>query len=269
MTDQHKHDLANFFHKVSPLVLDIASKGFKNSSVTKYKGTDDNTLNFVTQADTDVESAVVEKIKKMFPGDKIVAEESYADVKIASDGRFWIIDPICGTSNLAKELKLFVTNIALAEEGKLVAGCAVDHAQGDYIWSVEKGEIFINDKKADLDRKSSGVTIEVDIGGAMTSSMERKKQFSKFLSRIIQETNYAPLTYNSSLGFSYVAIGRIDAYVSADNKVWDVAAPNFLTMAAGGIVTKFDGTPWTLESSDVLAARDKALHKELLGFLNN
>ena len=183
-------------------------------------------------------------------------------------GRFWIIDPICGTSNFAKEIRLFVTNIALAENGELVAACAIDHAQGEYIWSTGSNKIFINDTEADIKRKSSGISIEVDLGGAMTGSKERKEQFSKFLARVILETNYAPLTYNSSLGFAYVAIGRIDAYVSADNKVWDVAAPNFLTMAAGGIVTKFDGSPWTLDSNDVLAVRDRELHKELLDYLN-
>lgn len=269
MTHVAKQEVVKFFYDISPKILDLVSKKFKKSSVIKYKVSEENTHNFVTEADVAVENAIVEVIKKKFPNDKIVAEENYADVQVGNKGRFWIIDPICGTSNFAKELRLFVTNIALAENGELVAGCAIDHAEGEYIWSVGDKKIFINDTEANLDRKSSGTTIEVDVGGAMTSSAERKKQFSKFLSKIIQETNYIPLTYNSSLGFSYVAIGRIDAYVSADNKVWDVAAPNFLTMAAGGIVTKFDGSPWTLDSNDVLAVRNKKLHNELLDFLNN
>lgn len=269
MTDSGKQEEVKFFHSISPKILNLVSEKFKKSSVIKYKVSEENTHNFVTEADVAVENTVVEEIKDRFPEDRIVAEENYADVKVTNKGRFWIIDPICGTSNFAKELRLFVTNIALAEDGELVAACAIDHAQGDYIWSVGDQKIFINDTEANLDRKSSGTTIEVDLGGAMTSSKERKEQFSKFLSRIIQETNYIPLTYNSSLGFSYVAIGRIDAYVSADNKIWDVAAPNFLAMAAGGIVTKFDGTPWTLDSSDVLAVRGRELHKELLGFLNS
>ncbi len=267
MTDLEKKDVIKFFHNISPKVLASAAEKFKKAEVVKYKGTDNDTLNFVTEADIACENAILSEIKKRFPGDGIVAEESYSDVKVGEHGRFWIIDPICGTSNFAKELKLFVSNIALAEDGKLVAACAVDHSQAEYIWSIGDG-IFINDKKVDVGRKSSGRTIEVDLGAAMTGSREIREQFARFVTKLVVDTNYAPVTYNSSLGFSYAAIGRLDAYISADNKVWDVAAPNFLMMAAGGVVTTFDGELWTFESRSVVAAREKNFHKELMGYLN-
>ncbi len=268
MADSEKQEIISFFHEISPIILALAAEKFKKAKIVKYKGRDKDTLNFVTEADIACENVIVAEIKKRFPADGVVAEENYSNVKVGQHGRFWIIDPICGTSNFAKELKLFVSNIALAEDGKLVAGCAVDHSQGEYIWSVGKG-IFIGQKKADLGRKSSGRTIEVDLGAAMTGSRAIREQFARFVSKLVVETNYAPVSYNSSLGFSYAAIGRLDAYVSADNKVWDVAAPNFLIMVAGGVVTTFEGKPWTLESRSVVAAREKDFHKELISYLNS
>ncbi len=268
MTDSDKEEVKSFFHDISPKVLKLVDEKFKRSEIVKYKGKDENTFNFTTEADVDAENLIVGQIKKSFPQDGIIAEENYADVKIANKGRFWIIDPICGTSNFAKEIRLFVSNIALAEDGKLVASCVVDHSQGDYIWSVGD-KIFINNTEAHIGRKSSGTSVEVDLGAAMTGTPQMREKFAKFVSRLIVETNFAPITYNSSLGFAYAAIGRIDSYASADNKVWDVAAANFLMMAAGGIVTQLDGSSWTLDSASVLASRDRQLHKKLLGFLNN
>lgn len=268
MNTSNTEEIKKFFHEISPLVLNLVSRKFKYSSVAKYKGKDQNTMNFVTEADLAVEHMVVEEIKKRFPHDKIVAEENYADTNIENKGRFWIIDPICGTSNFAKDIRLFVTNIALAQDRKLIASCAIDHAQGEYIWSTGNNKIFINEKQASVERKSSGTVIEVDLGGAMTASRKRKEQYLTFLSRIVLETNYAPLAYNSSLGFAYASIGRIDGYVCADVNVWDIAAANFLMQASGGIVTRIDGSPWTLESRDAVAARDGKLHAQLVKFLN-
>lgn len=269
MTSITKEELKNFFHAVSPKVLKLASEKFKKSAIIKFKGSDENTSNYVTDADLDIENKIVEEIRKRFPKDKIVSEENYAAVRVENKGRFWIIDPICGTSNFVKEIKLFATNIAFAENGKLTAACVIDHARNQYIWSVGKEKIFIGETKVNTVKKSSGISIEVDIGGATGGTREKKIRFSQFLSRIIQETNYAPLTYNSSLGFAYAAIGRLDAYISANNKIWDVAAANFLMMTTRGIITTFEGTPWSLESTDVVATKDKKLHKKLLSFLKN
>ncbi len=266
MTNAHREKIQKFFHDIAPQVLELVSKKFKHSSIAKYKSKEKDTMNFATEADLEVEALVVREIKKRFPGDKIVAEENYSDTNIENNGRFWIIDPICGTGNLAKEIKLFVTNIALAQNGTLIASCAIDHAQGEYIWSTGDKKIFINKKQANIGKKSSGTIIEVDVSGAMTATRQTKKQYLQFLSRVVLETNYAPAGYCSSLGFAYTALGRIDAYVCADVNVWDVAAANFLMQAAGGIVTRIDGSPWTLASRDVVAARNKKLHAQLISF---
>ncbi|OGH19164.1 MAG: hypothetical protein A3D74_00085 [Candidatus Levybacteria bacterium RIFCSPHIGHO2_02_FULL_37_13] len=84
---------------------------------------------------------------------------------------------------------------------------------------------------------------------------------------MISETKYSPITYATSLGFAYVSLGRIDAYLNPNIRLWDMAAANFLAEQSGGIVTDIQGFPWTLSSTSVLAARDKLLHKELLNLL--
>ncbi|MCX7808687.1 MAG: 3'(2'),5'-bisphosphate nucleotidase CysQ, partial [Deltaproteobacteria bacterium] len=48
----------------------------------------------VTQADTEVNDFVVTKLRRLFPNDGIVAEESGGEVTPTRSGRFWYIDPL-------------------------------------------------------------------------------------------------------------------------------------------------------------------------------
>src|SRR5205807_1001209 len=45
--------------------------------------------------------------------------------------RVWLVDPICGTANYAAALPLFATNIALLEDGQIVAAGVADGGTGD------------------------------------------------------------------------------------------------------------------------------------------
>lgn len=260
-------EVSRFFHEISPKILNFVAQSFKNSHVIKHKG-HDNGIDFVTETDLEVENIIVGEIKRRFPKDQIIAEENFSDTLPSDKKRLWIVDPICGTSNFAKKIKLFATNVALAIDGKLVASCVIDHSQNVYIWSIGENTIFINQNKIRTDKTVSGVKIEVDLSGLYESTSEIKEKYSKFINRLIAETKYSPITYATSLGFAYVSLGRIDAYLNPDIRLWDMAAANFLTQQVGGIVTDIHGLPWTLTSSSVLGARDKLLHKELLNLLN-
>lgn len=265
--DIRLEEVSRFFHEVSPKILNLVAQSYKKSHTIKHK--DHSTgIDFVTEADIEVENIIVGEIKSRFPEDQIIAEENFSHIKPSDKGRLWIIDPICGTSNFAKKIKLFATNIALAIDGILVASCVIDHSQNEYIWSVGENTILINKNKIKTEKTTLGVRIEVDLPGLTKSAKEIKEKHARFIYRLLTETKYIAVTYGTSLGFAYLSLARIDAYVSPDIRLWDMAAANFLTQQAGGIVTDIRGLPWTLTSSSVLAARDKLLHKELLNLLN-
>ena len=65
-----------------------------------------------------------------------------------------------------------------------------------------------------------------------------------------------------------MALGRVDAYVSPYHHLWDTPAINFLIEQAGGIVTELSGKPWSLRSTNGVAALDHKLYQELLQLLS-
>lgn len=250
----------DFFKAISKTVLAIASRSSQRAIIRQKKVGD-----YLAKGDLAVENAIVLGIKKTFPNDLILAEEKYHSQKIPKKGRIWIIDPICGTTNFLRGIGPFSTNIALAEDNKLIASCVVDHDQKTYIWSIGDKSIYVNDKKVvQPENKGNNFIVDVDLGALKTRGTHMVGKYIKFFSRFIKETEYGSISMNTSLAFAYVAIGKIDGYVSIDVNAWDAAAANFLIDQAGGVVTDIQGNSWTPQSTSSLAARDENLHKKLL-----
>lgn len=256
---------ATLFTTIAPQIIAYVSQELANVTIIKQKDDNLNVVNFVTQIDVAVERLITSTIEKHFPEDKILAEEEYADTEITNSGRMWIIDPICGTGNLGRQIRLFATNIALAENGKLIASCVIDHQNHTYYYSTGENKMYQEQTLCDTSKKATGILIEVDLFAAHTrNDLALKQTYAQYVARLYTQTDYALVTYNTSLGFTFAAIGKLDGYVSPHHSIWDVAAPNFLMMQSGGTVTDIDGNPWHLASGTVLAAKDKDVHAKLL-----
>lgn len=248
-----------FFHFVAAAVRNLVSSSNKNITIAQHKKEGD----FSTQVDVDVENLIVSEIKKRFPQDDILAEEKHTNTAIPK-GRIWIIDPICGTNNLARGIKNFCTNIALANNNQLIASCVIDHSQNEYFWSIGDGKVYINDILLESHKERFDVMIEVDFGAVLFVDKARKERHNRFLKKLITETNYYLVSLNTSLGFAYTAIGKIDGFFNIENHPWDICASSFLIQQSGGVVSDLAGKEWTLKSVGVIAGKNKEIYKKLL-----
>ncbi|MEO6761417.1 MAG: inositol monophosphatase [Candidatus Saccharimonadales bacterium] len=250
-----------FFHEISKRVIRYVKNTNQDISVVVSKGVGD----YATQMDIDVEQLIVTELAKQFPNDSILAEESHADTEI-TDGRIWIIDPICGTNNLGRGTNIFCTNIALADGGKLIASCVIDHSQADYYWSAGNNKINTGHNQYVLAPNNElGLKIDVNFGSAKKSGDKNYQlKHNLFLLRIMEGTNYDMVSLNSSLSNLYTALGKLDGFVDLFNHAWDVCAASFLIQQAGGVITALDGSPWTLTTIGAIAGRTPEIHKQLL-----
>ena len=249
----------DFFHFIASAIRNLVSNPDKSMAIAQHKREGD----FSTQVDIDVENLIVKEIKKRFPQDRILAEEEHTDAAIPKK-RIWIIDPICGTNNLARGIKNFCTNIALADNNQLIASCVIDHSQNDYFWSIGEGKVYVNDALFQPNEERFDVVVEVDFGSVVPVDKAQKEKHNRFLKKLITETNYYLISLNSSLGFAYTAIGKVDGFLNAYNHPWDICASSFLIQQSGGIITDLSGMQWTLTSTGAIAAKNEEIHKKLL-----
>jgi myo-inositol-1(or 4)-monophosphatase len=248
-----------FFHDIALAVIALVQNSSKEMSIVESKGVGD----YSTQVDINVEGLIVSELSKRFPDDQILAEEGYSDTSIP-DSRIWLIDPICGTNNLGKGINSFCTNIALVDGGQVIASCVIDHSQGEYIWSVGEGQVFVNDKTRRPPAPELGLKIDIDFGAIRSVAAGLRQKHNNALLKLVNDTDYDLVSLNTSLGFAYTAIGKTDGFINVFNHPWDVAASSFLIRQAGGVITGIDGSPWTISTVGAIAGRTPEIHKELL-----
>lgn len=253
---------SDFFGYIATEVRKLVVSFDGKATVTKYKAIAGD---YATEVDVAVEKLIVAEIQKRFPGDLILAEEGHSDVEIP-DGRIWIIDPICGTTNLGRGLTSFCTNIALADNNVVVAACVIDHSQNEYFWSIGNNEVYVNNQLyiPRVTDTNFGVVIDMDFGALGNVDELQKRMLTNAAFVLASEPGYMVQSLNSSLGFAYTAVGKIDGFINVYNHPWDICAASFLIQQTGGIITQLDGSPWTLTSIGAIGARDIAIHKIML-----
>ncbi len=249
---------AGFFHAIAKQLL--ASVDHKNATVVEHKETMGD---YSTNVDIETEKTIVAAINELFSDDEILAEEGFSGTSIG-DGRIWIIDPICGTANLSRGISSYVTNIALAVKGEVVASCVVDYSDQTYYWSVGDG-VYQEDKKYTKPENDKSLTlVDVDFGAVHHLSDAQTDNYVAAVDKLLKKEGWMLTSMNSSISFLYVALGKVDAVVNVYNHAWDIAAAMFLVRQMGGVATDLGGNEMTLTSANALMALNNDLHQALL-----
>ena len=73
---------------------------------------------------------------------------------------------------------------------------------------------------------------------------------------------------SAALDLAYCAAGRLDAFWEFNLNPWDTAAGALLVTEAGGSLTRFDGSPFRLDSEEILATNGR-IKNELVGIFED
>jgi myo-inositol-1(or 4)-monophosphatase len=216
----------------------------------------------VTQTDVMVQNRLEQVLREHTPEVAFRGEEGGTSAEIAR--RTWLVDPICGTGNYAAALPLFVTNIALVEEGSITAAAVADGASGA-IYVAERGRGAWRVASEGLD------TIRVD-GTYPSLSVdpeiwprENVEDFpTAFALQAIAARRWDVRVLGSTIALLHVALGNLSAAVFAPRgEPLHVAAGALLTAEAGATVTDHTGAPWTLERPVLIASASPEVHAEI------
>ena len=106
---------------------DILMRYFRDGVTIRDK-TDSGgkTYDLVSDADLDSEKAIGKYLASKFPGHELLGEEDLSGNVDAE--HLWIIDPLDGTNNFARQLPQFAVSIAYLLHGKAMAGAVFNPA---------------------------------------------------------------------------------------------------------------------------------------------
>jgi 3'(2'), 5'-bisphosphate nucleotidase len=202
----------------------------------------------VTDADEEAEALILEALARDFPGLPVAAEEEVAAGRGCKPcEHFFLVDPLDGTREFLKRNGEFTVNIAEVKDGIAVAGVVYAPAKARLFFGDRNGAFEIaQDPDAAFDLKSAR-PIKVRAPGndglvAVGSRSHQDQETEAFLARFAVKDIIAA---GSSLKFCLVAAGGADIYARAGRTMeWDTAAGHAVVSAAGGSVTRWDGSPF-------------------------
>jgi len=70
------------------------------------------------------------------------------------------------------------------------------------------------------------------------------------------------------LDLCYVAAGRFDGFWEFKLQPWDVASASLIVMEAGGMMTDFQGFPYSIYAKETLASNGR-IHEQMLEVIKN
>ena len=174
----------------------------------------------------------------------------------------WYVDPLDGTTNFAHGYPVFCVSIALTrKDGQLEAGVLYDPTR-DEMFAAERGQgATLNGKPIHVSKTTT--LAESILGTGFPSHKRHKNPNIHFYHQLTLRSHGVRRAGSAALDLANVACGRYDGFWEFNLNPWDTAAGVLLVKEAGGMVTRFDGSPFRLDSREVLAS-NSLLHQELL-----
>jgi myo-inositol-1(or 4)-monophosphatase len=251
------------------LALDAAAAGaavVRDRFGLATRQVDKGLLDFATDADIDAERAICDTLRAERPGDAVLGEES-GQTAGAGNGRLWLVDPLCGTTNYAAHVPLVAVNVALTIDGRGSVAVAADPFRDEVFWTdgAQAGRRVTGEDTSIAPRAEYGL-VDLNLDKPYPSA----PAFTALALMGDREFRaaFAPRVLSTTLALTWVAAGRRAAYVSdgfiADNVHF--AAGVAICRAAGCVVTDLRGRELAPDGAGfgLIAAADEATHRALL-----
>jgi 3'(2'), 5'-bisphosphate nucleotidase len=200
----------------------------------------------VTNVDHAVDDFICSGLKKAFPDDGIISEESFVDEGAPlGNGRVWFVDPIDGTTALVAGTDDFVIMIGLAIDGVARVG-VVYQPTADILWRGLACEQRLAERIEKGGTKPIAAMLKDPPQANLTiiASISHKSLRQAAMIQALKPKN---IMYRSSIGLKAMLIldGEADFYVAWSKKIklWDTCAPAAITAASGGYISGINEQP--------------------------
>ena len=216
--------------------------------------------NLVTNVDREIEEYIKERIRREYPKDGILAEETPAE-RIGS-GRKWIIDPLDGTTNFAHRLPMFCISIGVEDEGEMIAGAVFNPVMGELFFARKGRGARLNGK---LIRVSAARNLSRSllVTGFPYDVHDHPERSLPYFNELIRHAQGVRRLGSAALDLCFVAMGRFDGFFEVHLNPWDTAAGVLILREAGGAITNFEGLPFSIYERQMAASNGRIQHEML------
>ena len=250
-----------------PELLDLAERaallggevvrGARSEEPPQVKGAGD----YVTAVDRESERTISGVLSAGTPEIPVLGEEKGG----RAGDRYWVVDPLDGTTNYLHGFPVVGVSIALVERGRPRVGVVHAPFLGEtYLAARGHGA---SRRVGDGDPEPLSVSPRPPERAIVATGFPFRRKEALF--RYLEAFRWCLESFEdlrrpgaASLDLAWVAAGVFEGFFELGLSSWDVAAGGLLIEEAGGVVTDWDGGPDYL-AGDILAG-SPPVHSELL-----
>ncbi len=215
------------------LAMDSRKKLDRIKTQTKVDGTK------VSEVDLQLHQLLTTGLRRMMPAMRVISEE---DPKVFEQSqpwqKFWLVDPLDGTSSYLSGSDEFCINVAYMQDNQPVLGMVVAPALGKLIYGGPNYGVYVNGELQARPNSTAALRVVHSYDEDLQAPWVNQVQ-SLGLS-------LDWLTLASSLKLAYLALGEAELYPRQGELMeWDIAAPLALLRAQHGDLKHWDGSEVT------------------------
>ena len=226
-----------------------------------YKGE----INLVTEMDRRSERTVVGLLQARFPDHGILAEEE-TSLRAHAEHQ-WIIDPLDGTTNYAHGYPNFAVSIALEFRGEGILGIVYDPMRDELFAAEKGGGATLNGTPIRVSTADRLIRALLATGFPYDRATSEKNNLNYFRA-LLMASQEVRRSGSAALDLCAVAAGRLDGYWELKLHPWDVAAGSLIVREAGGRVSDFTGTHFSIHDKEILASNGR-IHEPMLEIIRS
>jgi myo-inositol-1(or 4)-monophosphatase len=217
----------------------------------------------VSEADKESEKVIFDYLRKNFPSDLFLGEESTADVHNIQQvkGRRWVVDPLDGTTNYIHRFPVFCISISLEIDGEPQVGVIDVPLLGEVYTATKGGGARVNGQILKVSQSQQLKDTLLATGFFGDNEPVLKEQL-KIFSQVVRKCRGIRRAGAAAYDLCMVARGVFDAYWEKGLKPWDSSAGVLLVREAGGVVSSYRGETYSPYHKTLLAG-NPAVHKLL------
>jgi myo-inositol-1(or 4)-monophosphatase len=247
---------------------------FERGVATEYKGD----VDLVTEADRASEKLIVSRLNQRFPDHGIYGEEG---TRSGLERTYrWYVDPLDGTTNFSHGFPFFNVSLGLEhrqpglsqeQDGEIVAGVVYDPIRGELFAAEKARGAWLQKPSEPARRLHVSRTTDLQESLLSTGFPSHKRHLNPnihFYQQLTLRSHGVRRAGAAALDLAYTAAGRVEAFWEFNLSPWDTAAGALLVLEAGGSMLRFDGTPFRLNSQEVLATNG-LVTAEILGLFGD
>jgi myo-inositol-1(or 4)-monophosphatase len=195
------------------------------------------------ELDVRCQKLIERKLRSAYPRTAILGEEGVLGDTQAEHR--WVVDPIDGTVNFTYGIPHCCVSIALqVQSSRFKASTQFDAAYDtvvgvvydpfcDELWTAVRGRpASLNGKTIHVSQRSRLDEAIVTVGFAKYRTT--LNQMLPVLNRLVHRVRKIRIMGSAALAMTYVASGRMDAYIESGIRLWDIAAGGLILECAGG-----------------------------------